>query len=56
MNKSWYVGRLTRAVEIKETQSGKPMAKFSLAVKRPYSKEEVDFIDFVANILKKASK
>lgn len=48
MNKNWYVGRLTRAVEVKETQSGKPMAKFNLAVKRPYSKEEVDFIDFVA--------
>ena len=48
MNKSWYIGRLTRDVQIKETQGGKPMAKFSLAVKRPYSKEEVDFIDFVA--------
>lgn len=48
MNKNWYIGRLTRAVQIKETQDGKAMAKFSLAVKRPYSKGEVDFIDFVA--------
>lgn len=48
MNKNWYVGRLTRSVETKQTQDGKPMAKFSLAVRRPYSKEEVDFIDFVA--------
>jgi len=46
------MGRLTRDPELRRTQSGIPVASFTLAVERRYSKDkekqDVDFIDIVA--------
>lgn len=47
INNVTLVGRLTRDPEIKYTQSGKAVAKFSLAVGR-MKKEETDFINCIA--------
>lgn len=63
MNKIIIIGNLTKDVEYKTNNSS--MAKFSVAVKRPHSKDETDFFDVVAwdkladicnNHLKKGSK
>lgn len=44
-------GRLTRDPEMRQTQSGKPVANFSLAIDRDYKSKdgerETDFIDIV---------
>ena len=65
MNKTFLIGNVTRDVEVKQTPSGKTVAHFSLAVKRPFSREETDFFDVVAwerlgetcsKFLKKGSK
>lgn len=48
MNKTFLTGNLTKDVETRETASGALMARFSVAVKRPYSKEETDFFDVTA--------
>ena len=51
MNQVTLMGRLTRDPELRHTQSGIPVASFSLAVDRRFgSKEnrETDFIDIVA--------
>lgn len=49
MNKVVLLGRLTKDVEIKYTQSGKVVASFTLAVDRPFAgqdgKKEADFIN-----------
>ena len=46
------MGRLTRDPELRRTQSGLPVASFSLAVDRDYNPEngerETDFVDIVA--------
>lgn len=42
------MGRLTRDPELRMTQSGKPVASFSLAVERDFQKDVTDFIDVVA--------
>ena len=47
MNAVNIVGRLTKEVELRRTQSGKAVATYSLAVKRPRSKEDTDFINCV---------
>jgi single-strand DNA-binding protein len=47
-NKVILMGNLTRDPEIRYTQSGKSVTKFSLAVNNPYNKDEVLFIDCVA--------
>lgn len=50
MNKVILIGRLTKDVELRYTQSGKPCASFSIAVNRPYStngQKETDFINIV---------
>ena len=48
LNKVILIGRLTKDAELRYISSGKPVAKFSLAVERPFSnqggKKEVDFI------------
>ncbi|WP_338966298.1 MULTISPECIES: single-stranded DNA-binding protein [unclassified Spiroplasma] len=45
MNKFIGIGRTTKNIEIKKTQSGKEYAIFQLAVTRPYStQKETDFI------------
>ena len=55
-------GRLTADVELKSTNSGKNYARFSVAVNRTFSKDEVDFIncmvwekkaEFIAQYFKK---
>lgn len=47
MNAVQIIGRLTSDVEIRRTQSGKAVATYSLAVKRPRSKDETDFPNVV---------
>jgi single-strand DNA-binding protein len=42
------VGNLTRDPEIRYTQSGKAVTKFTLAVNNPRNKEETTFVDIVA--------
>jgi len=51
LNKIMLMGRLTRDPELRHTQNNTPVAGFSLAVERTYSKEkekETDFFDIVA--------
>lgn len=49
MNSIVLKGRLTSDIEVKRTQSGVAVAKFSVAVDRDYSKEkEADFIPCTA--------
>ena len=52
MNKVTLVGRLTRDVESRTTESGKAMARFSVAVNRRFKNKEgnydADFINCVA--------
>lgn len=43
MNKVILMGRLTADPEIKQTQSGKELCVFSIAVDRRFNKEETDF-------------
>ena len=40
-------GRLTRDPELRHTQSGKAVCNISVAVNRPFTKDEVDYIDCV---------
>ena len=52
MNKVFLIGNLTRDPEIRETPSGVPMCRFSIAVQRPYSgqdgERQTDFFDCTA--------
>jgi single-strand DNA-binding protein len=51
LNKIIVMGRLTKDPELRQTHNGTPVAMFSLAVERNYTKEgarEVDFFDVVA--------
>jgi len=47
-NRVILVGNLTRDPEIRYTQSGKGVTKFTLAVNNPRNKEETTFVDIVA--------
>jgi len=48
MNKCVLIGRLTKDIDLRYTQSGTAVAKFTLAVDRAFSKEkETDFIPCV---------
>ena len=51
-NYAQFIGRLTRDIEIRTTQSGKPVTNFTVAVNRQYNKErdrpESDFFPCVA--------
>ena len=47
MNKIQLIGRVTRDIELKTSQSGVPMARFTLAVNR-IKKDEADFIHCLA--------
>ena len=47
MNKALFTGRLTADPELRHTTTGKAVCSFTLAVKRPFIKETVDFINFV---------
>lgn len=44
LNRVLLIGRATRDAELNYTPSGKPVARFSLAVNREYKRDEVDFI------------
>ena len=48
MNTITLLGRATSSIELKQTQAGKSVASFSLAVKRPYTKDTTDFHTVVA--------
>ena len=48
MNNVVFTGRTTNDIDLKQTQSGKLVCSFSLAVKRPFAKDTTDFIDMVA--------
>ena len=48
MNNVSLVGRLTKDPELKTTQSGLSVCRFTVAVDRPYSKDQADFINCVA--------
>ena len=52
LNKIFLMGRLTRDLELRRTQSGTPVASFALAVDRDFKgqngEKETDFIDVVA--------
>lgn len=51
INTAVIMGRLTAAPELRQTQSGISVARFSVAVERPYSKDgerQTDFLDVVA--------
>jgi single-strand DNA-binding protein len=47
-NRVILVGNLTRDPEIRYTQSGKGVTKFTLAVNNPRNREETTFVDIVA--------
>ena len=47
MNNCQFVGRLTADPELRRTQEGTPVCSYSLAVKRPMTKDATDFLDFV---------
>lgn len=48
MNNVQLIGRLTKEVEVRKTQSGASYARFSLAVPRKFEKNATDFINCVA--------
>lgn len=48
MNTITLLGRATSSIELKQTQAGKSVASFSLAVKRPFTKDTTDFHTVVA--------
>ena len=48
MNKVLLIGRLTNEPEKRTTSSGISFVRFSIAVKRTYSKDQVDFVPIVA--------
>lgn len=48
MNNVSLVGRLTKDPELKITQSGLSVCRFTVAVDRPYSKDQTDFINCIA--------
>lgn len=47
MNNCAFIGRLTSDIELRRTNSGKAVASYSLAVKRPRVADTTDFIEFV---------
>ncbi len=49
MNRVSLVGRLTNKPELRHTNNAEvPVARFGLAVTRPFNRDEVDFINIVA--------
>lgn len=48
MNSIVLLGRATSSIELKQTQAGKSVVSFSLAVKRPFTKDTTDFFNIVA--------
>ena len=48
LNKAILTGRLTKATELKQTQNGKSVCSFTIAVDRSRDREKTDFIPIVA--------
>lgn len=48
MNYISLIGRTTDDITLRQTQAGHTVANFSLAVKRPYKKDETDFFNVIA--------
>lgn len=48
MNRVILCGRLTRDVEMKQSQSGTAYARVGIAVTRPFKKDETDFFNVIA--------
>ena len=48
MNNITLIGRLTRDIELKYTQSGKAVTNFTIAVDRKFQKDTTDFINCTA--------
>lgn len=48
LNKIFIQGRMTKNPELRTTQSGKPVASFTVAVDRDYDREKCDFFNCVA--------
>ena len=48
MQKIIFSGNITKDSETREISNGKIVTNFSVAVKRPYSKDTTDFFDVVA--------
>ena len=48
MNNTVFMGRATSSIELKQTQAGRSVVNFSLAVKRPYTKDTTDFFNICA--------
>lgn len=48
LNKIVLMGRMTRDPELRNTQNGKFVANFTLAVDRDHDREQTDFVDVVA--------
>lgn len=48
MNTICITGRLTADIEVKQTQTGKAVTSFSVAVKRPHTKDTTDFLNVSA--------
>lgn len=47
MNHITLIGRLTKDPDLRYTKDGKPVCSFTLAVSRPFGKDEADFINCV---------
>lgn len=47
MNKSILMGRLTSDPELRQTQNGTAVARFTIAINRRFQKDETDFINCV---------
>ena len=62
MNHITLIGRLTKDPDLRYTKDGKPVCNFTLAVNRPFAKDEADFINCVVwwkgaeNVAKYVSK
>ena len=47
LNRVIFIGRLTKDPELRQTQSGKEIATFTLAVNRKFKQDETDFIPVI---------
>lgn len=65
MNSINLIGNICQEVELKQTNSGKSVVQFNLAVSRPFAKDTTDFIpvviwnqpaEYIARYAKKGSK
>ena len=48
MNHVLLTGRLVKTLELKYSQTGKALTKFTIAVNREFNRKEVDFINCTA--------